>query len=174
MGWAIAILLVIAATMAIWVSISKRVNRTSPAGLAMLAVANRYGFNRGTPADAEKFNEIFQWMTEALPGPGVPKQHEVGTLLARETAGSKFPIAVDAAWAAAALLPFDTLKDIAGLAGHQGYVKIASVFDAVFPGKQKSKVLDERVITKVMNRAVAGVLLITFGEEKGLINAGAL
>lgn len=158
---AIALIVIIFRT---WVSISKSVNRRSPFGQAIFNAAGKSGYNRGSAEDADRFTSTFTWMTQHLPTP-IPNQQAVAATLARETVDSRYPIAVDAAWAAASLLPFYALKEFASIAGHNGYVQIASVFDAVFPGKRYTNVLGEKVVTKVLSCAVAAVLLEEYAEE---------
>lgn len=169
----VAALVGIMVLMSVWARISKKVNRATPAGQGMLAVADHYGFNHGTDEDTERFIEVFGWMTKQLLDGGLTNERLIGSLLAKETVDSRYPMAVDAAWAVGATLPIDVLNQVVKMMGYSGHVKTASIFGAMFPGKQRSAVNGHMVLTKVSSGAVAGTLLIALGTEIGLVEAWA-
>ena len=140
----------------------------------MRAAANHYGSNHGTQADEQTFVEVFEWMTDQFAQEGYGGERWAGPQVAKETAGSPFPIAVEAAWAVAALLPHQSLKQLAERSGYSGYVKAASMFDAVLPGQLRTSVLGRAIPYRVLTGAVAGALLIALGVEDGLIEEDAL
>jgi len=146
----------------------RQTNRQSPEARKMLAVASRYGSHSGSESDTETFVELFEKFAGLVPGATVLDTQRVGPMAAAEAAGSKYPLAVHAAWAVAAQLPSSTISALSGVLGNAGMVAGATLFTDEFPGLVKTPVLGRRLKLWRGPAAIAVVLLATYADEIGV------
>ena len=92
----------------------------------------------------------------------------VGPQVAAEAAGSTFPIAVQAAWAAASLLPSSTVLELTRAMGHVASVKAATIITDEFPGLVKTPVLGRRSKHWRGPAAIAMVLMANHADDLGI------
>lgn len=142
-------------------------NQTFPAVQSMLAAADEYGFNTGSPSDKEIFSSLFKVFVRSLPAAELPNIDRIAASLANETVRSDYPMAVSAAWAAASLLPRDTATAMGRVMGNEGVANAATWFNDEFPGQIKVPVLGRRTKMSLVPAAISAVILISHGEEIG-------
>lgn len=146
----------------------RQFNRQSPETRMVLGLAGRYGSHSGSESDTETFVELFETFADLVPGATVPDMQRVGQLAAAEAAGSRYPLAVHAAWAVAALLPSSTISELTGALGKFGSAKLATILTDEFPGLVKTPVLGRRLKLWRGPAAIAMVLLATYANEFGV------
>ena len=143
-------------------------NQALPAVQSMLAVADTYGVNSGSPSDKELFSDLFKTFAHSIPGAQISNIDSLAASLAAETVRSKYPTAVSAAWATASLLPNATVRAMGNTMGNAGVAKAATWFTDEFPGQVKAPVLGRRTKMWRVPAAIAAVILISHAEEIGL------
>jgi hypothetical protein len=155
-------------------SASKRreFSRNTPEVRAMIMVAERYGFNQGSSDQKDTYLDLFKRYSSGAPGGLRSDWQSVGTRLAEETVGSDYRTAVNAAWAAAALLSNKEVLEIARAIGSQSVNIGATRFTDEFSGVTKSKVLGKRLWNWRIPAAIAAVFLIAHAEDMSMNGEG--
>ncbi|WP_100422565.1 hypothetical protein [Sediminihabitans luteus] len=132
----------------------------------MLAGAGRYGYNRGSGAEAEIAAGLIDRFASAA-GTFIPGAEMLAQRLALETVGSRYPLAVDAAWAVALHLPDHQANMFVRAMGAQKLVALATYFTDEFPGRAQESLLGKRTRLWRGPAAIAAVLLMTDAQQPG-------
>lgn len=142
----------------------KEYNRQLEPVQKMIAVAEGYGFNSGSEDDLEVFEWLFARFQRQF---GMPDRGPAGAQVAQLTKGSQYPMAADAAWAAASLLPNSVLSDTGKVLGNAGVINAATWFTDEFPGIAKSEVLGKKMTGWRVPAAAAALMLVAHADETG-------
>ena len=146
----------------------KEFNRQQPHVKDMLAAAHRYGFNRGSASDSQVISDLLDRFARSIPGASIAGMGSIGTSLARETVGSDYPTAVNAAWAVAVSLPSSTVSMLTREMGVAGVTNAATCFTDEFPGRVKTPVVGLRPTMWRGPAAIAAMILMAHAQEVGL------
>lgn len=147
----------------------RQANAEQPGVRVMRAIAAEYGPNSGTAEDLQLFEYLFKRYFRLI-GVRVPTDaHTAGPLVAREAAGSEFPLAVHAAWCAARTLPVSDVNALSKALGSRGAATAATFLTDEFPGLAKLPVLGEKTSLWRAPAAVCAVMLSAHADANGLM-----